>query len=376
MSRPCHSRSKDAMHDAAPVGAIGAVSRFSTRGRATAGGRDQRVTDRNPCPKCGRGSWCRVTADGAVILCTREREDAFKITSNALGPVYMHHADGSTARAWKPSSSATDAPAGVAQRADPNDLDAMHRHLLGGLTLSPADREELEARGLAAEDIKRAGYRTMPRERAALARKIVDRFGVDLARRLPGVYWKDDDTDPSRGYHSFGGASGVIIPCRDVEGRVVSLKMRARGKVEPGKKRYTYVSSAQPGRNGPGPLVTVHVPAAALALRGKVEPLVITEGEFKADVSTALSGLPVVGIPGVGGWPRGVDLARAWGASRVAVALDADAPEIEAVARAQGALFRALRAAGFDARLWTWPIEAGKGLDDLLRARKGRENTR
>jgi DNA primase len=114
----------------------------------------------------------------------------------------------------------------------------------------------------------------------------------------------------------------------------------------------------------------VHVPAEALELRASGKPLVITEGELKATAATALSGRPVVSIPGVGNWRRGVELARAWGSPVVVVAFDADARTNPDVARHQRDLLRALAAEGFDARLWQWPPEAGRGLDDVLLARR------
>jgi hypothetical protein len=127
---------------------------------------------------------------------------------------------------------------------------------------------------------------------------------------------------------------------------------------------------------GPAALSAAHIPRAALALRDRA-PLVITEGELKADVATALSDRPVVSVPGVGRWRAGVEVAHAWGARVVAVAFDADAASNPEVARHRADLLRALTASGFDARLWQWPLEAGKGLDEFLIARRdARRSTR
>ena len=111
----------------------------------------------------------------------------------------------------------------------------------------------------------------------------------------------------------------------------------------------------------------MHVPRAALELRHR--PLVITEGELKADVSTALCGRPVVSLPGVGAWRMALDVVDAWGAPEVAVAFDADARSNHNVARALVCLVDALRASGARVSTWRWDGPA-KGLDDYLCAKR------
>lgn len=96
--------------------------------------------------------------------------------------------------------------------------------------------------------------------------------------------------------------------------------------------------------------------------------LIVTEGELKADVATALSGCAVVSIPGVGSWAKAVDVAKAWEPSKVAVALDMDAMTKPPVAQAARSLVDALRGEGFEVELWRWDPRF-KGLDDMLAAR-------
>jgi len=347
-------------------------------GRSGAGGRELvRVTEREPCPVCGRGKLCRVTTDGAEVWCSRVSDGAALTMTNDLGDVFVHRADG--ARRWEPPPAA---PPVTAERAAPDDLDAVYRALLARLPLDACDRAALLARGLPAEHITSGMYRTLPeRGRAALARELVTAVGEGIARRVPGIVWRTGDD--GRGWWGLAGSPGLVIPVRDLAGRIVALKVRRRDPCD--GARYLYVSSAKAG--GPGPGTPVHVPAAALELRAAGRCLVITEGELKADVATALSGRPVVSVPGVGRWRAGVDLARAWFGfgfeaeqSRtqrarawggvVAVAFDADASTNPDVARHQRALLAALGAEGFDARLWQWPPAEGKGLDDFLLARR------
>ena len=346
--------------------AVNAPSRFAAGGRGGAGARDLvRVTERHPCPVCGKGKKCRVDLARRLVQCDRESKDALYSLpeGRGLGPTWVHALDGATVQRFERAAP----PNITADHAGPEDLDRAYRALLARLRLDAGDRAALLARGLSAEQVNANGYRTHPpgwRERAPIARELVTTFGEDLARRVPGIVWCEDRADSSRGWWSLAGYAGILVPCRDLAGRIIALKVRRRDPVPEDEARYTFVTSSN--HRGPKALMEAHVPAVALALRGKVEPLVLTEGELKADVSTALSGLPVVSIPGVGKWQLGAELARQWGARTVAVALDADAHRKEDVARAQGALLAALRAEGLDARLWQWPEEQGKGLDDLL----------
>jgi len=342
---------------------------FSSRGRAGVAGSEDlvRVGSREPCPKCDRAKKCFVTRDGAEVWCTKVSEGAALSRPNQLGDLFIHRLQGQERAHAAALAQRAAPPAGAAERSAPDDLDRVYRSLLGRLALEARDGAALEARGLPAALVARGLYCSMPeRGRAALARAVLDDQGLERARRVPGIVYRTDPADPARGWWSLAGPVGIVVPVLDLEGRVVALKVRRRDPCE--GPRYVYLSSA--GAGGPAALAAVHVPAAARDLRASGRPLVITEGELKADVATALSGRPVVSLPGVANWRRGVELARAWGARVVVVAFDADARTNPDVARHQRDLLRALAADGFDARLWQWPPEAGKGLDDFLLARR------
>ncbi len=68
--------------------------------------------------------------------------------------------------------------------------------------------------------------------------------------------------------------------------------------------RYLYVSSI--GHSGPGPEAPVHVPR----WDGDTARLRLTEGELKADVATALSGMLTVSVPGVSAWRGALPVLR------------------------------------------------------------------
>lgn len=314
------------------------------------------VSPHRRCPVCGGDSWCQVSRDGSAVLCKRVASDREKVNREGV-TFYVHNPDGAAPAAPRvPSAPRHDrAPVDVCDRA--------YRAVLAELRLNEGDRTGLHGRGLSDEDIATNGYRTLPVEgRARLALVMVNAVGEDAAQAVPGFVWK---TEGNRGRWSLAGAAGLAIPVRDIEGRIVALKIRRRDPCE--GPRYLCVSSSKYG--GPSAPSAVHVPLAAAARRETAPRLVITEGELKADVATALSSSAVVSIPGVGSWAAGVDLALAWGVRDVAVALDMDFATNRFVAKARALIVDELRREGLRALLWKWDSR-WKGIDDFLAARR------
>src|SRR5262249_7164153 len=163
------------------------------------------------------------------------------------------------------------------------------------------------------------------------------------------------------------GPAGLLIPCRDRGGRIFALKVR-RNDAGERSNRYVYCSSAEHG--GPGSGARVHVPAGTPE---KTELVRLTEGELKAEVIQALTGIPTVAIPGVGSWRKALDVLREQGCKTVRIAFDGDAGDNSTVARALSDCADALAGAGFDVELERWDVAEGKGLDDLLAAGKTAE---
>ena len=322
------------------------------------------VSERHRCPVCNGGSWCQVSRDADVVLCKRVAGDREKTNRN--GAVYhVHHMNG--APRWQGHEAVHVAPR--MERASVAVCDRAYRAVLEQLALDAGDRAALRARGLDDEAIGANGYRSLQiRERHRLALAVINAVGEHDAAGVPGIAWKEEGR---RGWHVLAGAPGLVIPVRDLDGRVVALKVRRRDPCD--GPRYLYVASAKHG--GASANAALHVPVAARALRSTVPLLVLTEGELKADTSTALCGSPVVSIPGVGSWRMGVDLALAWGAERVAVALDMDRFTNRVVAEAAQSIVNELRRERVRVSLWQWDRRF-KGLDDYLAARRRGEAQR
>ncbi len=246
-------------------------------------------------------------------------------------------------------------------RADPDVLNAVYTIWLELLDLSVQHRAALRQRGLIDAEIDLRGYRTMPLQgRAQLACRLVERFGEATRRTVPGLYVRPGDD--GRSWWTLAGAAGILIPVRDLEKRVVALKVRrdddggAHGDVP----RYTYVSSATYG--GPGPGAPVHIPL----FQESASTVRVTEGELKADVATTLSCLHTISVPGVSAYRAAIPVLKALRADTVRLAFDADAAGNPHVKRALEGAATAYKVAGFRVELEMWPETDGKGIDDLL----------
>src|SRR5262249_1326838 len=93
----------------------------------------------------------------------------------------------------------------------------------------------------------------------------------------------------------------------------------------------------------------------------------VTEGPLKADIAFALDGVPTVAIAGATSWLSVFSVLTQFGAKTVRLAFDADARENRSVAQALAG-FCKLVGLRYDIQLEVWPLEKGKGIDDLLHA--------
>ena len=318
-----------------------------------------RVSKGHSCPVCKSDSWCTVSPDGAVALCMRVEAGSFDTKESGGGTAFLHRLKDGPRRSSRPRGGYPKPPPD-APRAEPDALHAAYSALLGGLSLSAKHREALQKRGLADEAIDRNQYRSLPVQgRSRVAALLRERFG-DTLLRVPGFVVRDGANGR---YLTIAGAKGVLVPCRDTQGRIVALKVRRDEEGE--GSRYTYVSSTKDG--GPGPGTLVHAPLGTPAPSAIVR---LTEGELKADIAFALGELPALSVPGVGNWKPALDVLRGLGCSTVRLAFDADAWEKPHVAKHLSDCAGALAAAGFAVELERWEAGDGKGVDDLLAAGK------
>jgi hypothetical protein len=288
----------------------------------------------------------------------KKEAGSFRSDTDSNGTRFYLHRIYNGARTASPQQHP--ARAGVAL-ADPDILHQIYGSLLGHLSLCDTHRCALQQRGLGVGLVEQNGYRTLPRSgRAQVAQRLQQLFG-DKLRSVPGFVVKESQRGP---YLTLSGAVGLVVPCRDECGRIVALKVRADDPKDT-NNRYSYISSTSYG--GPGPGARVHVPWGVTAPCPHIR---LTEGELKADVAFALSGMPTLSVPGVTNWRPALEVLKALQAKTIRVALDMDAWVKPNVARALSAITQALVAADLSVELERWDVANGKGIDDLLAAGK------
>jgi P4 family phage/plasmid primase-like protien len=321
------------------------------------------ATPLNPCPICKNSKWCSFSTDGVFVSCRRERGINGQEKQDKSGMTYYLH------RLIPQLEKRRDAPKftmadGDGKLAPPDVLHKVYLTFLKAMLLSQQHQNALTARGLKG-NLLDAGYRTLGKNRLQAVRKVIAAGFENHLPSVPGFFIKPGDKGKSS-YWTFSGLGGILIPVRDDESRIVALKLRLDSPKNP-KDKYAYCSSKGERKGGVGPGSPVHLPLFA----GDKTTARITEGELKADVATAISGILTIGLPSVSAWRRAASILRQIGAKTVRVAYDADARTNRNVAESLRNLVHDLRKEEeFAVELETWRIEDGKGIDDLLAAGK------
>jgi hypothetical protein len=232
---------------------------------------------------------------------------------------------------------------------------------LARLQLSIRHREALLARGLTTEAIARNGYRSHPGpQRTRIARELTEAFGPSLFS-VPGfVVTVRGGRLPFASI--MGAGHGILIPCRNLQGQIVGMKVR-RDSLDIGQARYYYLSSRS--RGGPGPGCPAHCP---MGLSASASTIRVTEGELKSDVAWHLSGVPTISAPGVSNWRAVLPLLLQLKPDTVLLAFDADWQVKKEVRQNLVGMARLFLSAGLRVGLELWDASQGKGIDDLFAA--------
>jgi len=299
------------------------------------------VTPKFPCQICGKGDWCSVSNDNESRICRRVDDGSGHHRVDKSGGEYWLYRNGTIFPALKSlptPRSASPEVAGI------DTLDSAYSSLLARLTLEPNHFENLRKRGLSSKEIHFRGYKSLPSNRIEVAHNLVTEFGEESCSKIPGFYFTKVRDQK---IWSLAGGTGILIPCREIHGKIFALKIRTDSS-ESGS-RYHYFSSRK--HNGPGAICKVHVPkhtgTSSILIR-------ITEGELKADIATALTQVLTLSIPGVSMWRSVVPVLRELNAQTVRIAFDSDADTNPIVARALTQTKTALLTEGFQVEVETW----------------------
>ncbi|MBM4069184.1 MAG: DUF3854 domain-containing protein [Planctomycetes bacterium] len=254
------------------------------------------------------------------------------------------------------SANAADTAPVTYDRPRPADsIDAALHHsvysvLQAKLTLSDTHRQNLRDRGLSDEQIDLRGYRSLSyfSVRQGLG-ALREQFGQALLQ-VPGFVHKDGKIC------AVEMPAGILIPIRDMQERIIALQVRCDENRGGGK--YRWFSGGDTSSRSPA-----HVP---LGVKPS-DTIRVTEGGLKADIAFALDGVPTIGTGGVSAWDPAIPVLAQLGAKTVRVAFDADARDNFSVATAVTMFCTAL-SHQFEVQVEVWPLEKGKGIDDLLRS--------
>ncbi|MEW6571460.1 MAG: phage/plasmid primase, P4 family [Nitrospirota bacterium] len=312
------------------------------------------VSQKNPCPICGKPDWCSFSKDGAIVCCRRVDNGQGKYKTDKSGNDYWVY----LMKGSHPKLDTFDLD--IAPKpccADSNALHKVYSALLNELHLEPSHKDNILNRGLSDEVIQQGQYRSLPqRARSKIARKLVERFGEEIAY-IPGFIQKEGGNGR---YWTLAGCSGLLIPVRDAQHRIIALKIRADEDKDDFPK-YTYFSSSKFGGASSGS--PIHVPL----FNGSAPEIVrLTEGELKADVTTFLTHILTISVPGASIWKPAIPILKSLDAKIILLAFDADYRENPHVARALLNTYRTLQEEGFVVEVEAWGLEQGKGIDDVL----------
>jgi hypothetical protein len=247
--------------------------------------------------------------------------------------------------------------------ADESTRHAAYTALSEVLGLNADHHAALVARGLSKQDITAGKFASLPAaDRGELAMgvlKLMRPAGVKTSdlRRVPGFIKRDDVAV------ALAGRAGLLIPVMDAGGNIGGMVLRPdHPAVIDGKTigKYVWLTSSRDG--GPAAVCSAHVPPGASL---PTETVRVTEGSLKAAIAQSKSGLPTIGLPGVGSWRRCLPALASLGARTARIAFDADAATNLNVAGALASAARGLVAAGFELEVERWDPRC-KGIDDCL----------
>jgi len=229
---------------------------------------------------------------------------------------------------------------------------AVYSALLSMLSLSPDHSRNLMARGLTEQAIRKNEYRTtLVIGEKALAKQLL-KAGYSLAG-VPGFF-----TDNNGQWSFVSNKRGILIPVRDIQGRIQGLQIR-RDNTD--KRKYRWVSSFEI-KSGCGAEGWVHM---AGSIKDRV---ILTEGPMKADIVHCLTGETVLAVPGVNSLKyveRTLTELVKLGVSRVMTAFDMDFLKNPYVQAGYTELMSLLGEMNLEIKTYLWSPDYN-GLDDYI----------
>lgn len=259
-------------------------------------------------------------------------------------------------------------------------LDNTYKNLLKCLSLSQKNREDLLSRGFYEEELLNLEYVTYPKknpdsitqEYFSIPRKLQD--ASCTLRGVPGFF-----RTKNKGVWSLcARKGGILIPYRDFNNRIQCFQLRKNNEEleiddETGEKEYKYSWIASGGlRDGSKASTKIHY-----AVDFKWDPdkscfipdikgnkVLLTEGAMKGDLTHAISGIPVICVPGVNSavesLQENIPLLKSIGVDTIIIAYDMDRVMNIHVIKALRAMKDVIEKNGMNCQQTSWSNEIVK----------------
>ena len=247
-------------------------------------------------------------------------------------------------------------------------LDKIYRKIIELSPLKDTDRIYLHQRGITDAEIEEHMFFSTPNY--AIASKLRRAgYSWDDVKGVPG-FFKRTPEDEVYAFLSKGSASGIALPCINVNGNIVGIQNRNPNPEA--KVRYTWVSSTianglPQGKDEKTVGFYGCGPGAPIDFIKKGNRLVITEGIFKSVVLTRPESwdFSVASVQGVGNWKNIGPIINMF--EDISIAFDADALTKEGVCLQLESLANHIKeTVGNEPFIMCWKEDFGKGIDDVI----------
>lgn len=253
-------------------------------------------------------------------------------------------------------------------------LDRTYRKLLEKLTLSPKNKEDLLSRGFSEDEIQSLGYVTYPKKDP----DNITKEYFDLPKQLlnesctlkgvPGFF-----RTKNKGVWSLcARKGGILVPYRDFYNRIQGFQLRKNNEElerdeETGECEFKYSWIASGGlKDGCKASAKMHYAVdfkwfpeeRCFKPDIKGNKIMLTEGAMKGDLAHAISGIPIICVPGVSSAQEAllenIPLLKSIGIDTIVIAYDMDRVMNLNVARALRAMKELIESQGMNCLQTSW----------------------
>lgn len=258
----------------------------------------QRVSRKRPCLICGKPDWCSRTANDSISFCARVTAGADRLSRKERWGVFYHDRTLLDNPLWK-KNEPRQFHKKKTEEIEPAPLEIRDFIYASLLRLSPASRYEcltLGQKGLRERGLEGfSDYGALPcsasdrKDLAAQARLLLNQSFPSFVREnprglahIPG-FWINDSGEACLWSEKDYNRPMLLIPYRNLWGKIQSCQIRFSGSPNRGQKRYLWLSL--PSMQSAGSGAPIHYAnwrnfGADFLNR----PVLVTEGALKADV--------------------------------------------------------------------------------------------